>query len=142
MSSRKLYQSSSGTRPRSRGSGGAKLFSVVEEENSKSISPSPSSASLVSGSNASLHHPLTPPRVDLKKEYIRFCKLYASEPLDIVAAPLEKASYGRDSIVVDLKGRGLRGVDCIALGKILALDAPISQLLLSDCLLLPQGFQV
>lgn len=85
----------------------------------------------------------TSSKVDLKKEYIRFCKLYSSEPLDIVAGPLEKASeYGYDSITVDLRARALRGVDCIAISKILALDAPIAELNLSDCLLLPQGFQV
>jgi hypothetical protein len=121
---------------------------VVEEEGSNSNLTSPSvsgsSISLTNGKGSSPKGPnnSSPPKVDLKKEYIRFCKLYSSEPLDIVATPLEKASYGRDSITVDLKGRGLRGVDCIALGKILALDAPVSTLNLSDCLLLPQGFQV
>jgi len=81
-------------------------------------------------------------KVDLRKEYNRHCKVYNSEPLDIVGAPLEKANFGDDSTVVDLKGRGLRGVDCIAIGKMLATNAPIYHLNLSDCLLLPQGFQV
>jgi Ran GTPase-activating protein (RanGAP) involved in mRNA processing and transport len=108
-----------------------KLSSVGEEDSSNH-------------SHGSLHglHNLSPPlKVDLKKEYTRFCKLYSSEPLEIVATPLERASFGRDPTIVDLKGRGLRGVDCIALGKILASDAPISHLNLSDCLLLPQGFE-
>jgi Ran GTPase-activating protein (RanGAP) involved in mRNA processing and transport len=81
-------------------------------------------------------------KVDLRKEYNRFCKLYSSEPLDIVAGPLEKASYRHDTCVeLDLKGKGLRGVDCIALGKILSTNFTIHLLDLSDCLLLPQGFQ-
>lgn len=46
-----------------------------------------------------------------------------------------------DAVELDLKGRGLRGVDCIALGKILAINTTIHHLNLSDCLLLPQGFQ-
>ncbi|CAL8142614.1 unnamed protein product [Orchesella dallaii] len=86
--------------------------------------------------------------MNLKKEYTRYCKLYSSEPLEFVSAPLEQATMCQASgnsdiggVNIDLKGRGLRGVDCIALGKILASNASIHHLNLSDCLLLPQGFQ-
>src|SRR5437016_408073 len=121
--SRKQFPSAprrSGTRP---GKAQGKLLSVEEES-----SLSSSTSSLINGNGSQIGHSASSPKIDLRKEYIRFCKLYSSEPLDIVAAPLEKASYGRDSITVDLKGRGLRGVDCIALGKILSLDCAISQL--------------
>jgi len=88
--------------------------------------------------------------MNLKKEYIRYCKLYSSEPLEFVSAPLEQATMCQTSsgssdiggVTIDLKGRGLRGVDCIALGKILASNDSIQHMNLSDCLLLPQGFQV
>ena len=126
------------------GGGGAshrgKLSSVEEESSVHSIGSM--SKSQHYGNYHSRHHVSSPPKIDLKKEYTRFCKLYSSEPLEIVSTPLERASFGRDPTVVDLKGRGLRGVDCIALGKILASDAPIHHLNLSDCLLLPQGFEV
>jgi len=132
----------------------SRLSQVKEESRNGSPSSSLTSPSLSTATSPVHSHPhggnpgqpysqTTGSRMDLKKEYVRFCKLYSSEPLDIISSPLQKANEARDrEATVDLRGRGLRGVDCIAIGRILAMDLPIACLNLSDCLLLPQGFQV
>lgn len=106
--------------------------------------------SIDSATESSTAHPkASGTNMDLKKEYARYCKLYSSEPLEYVLTPLEHATIcqgpgqvsGIGGVSVNLCGCGLRGVDCIALGKILASNANIQQLNLSDSLLLPQSFQ-
>ncbi|ODM97794.1 Leucine-rich repeat-containing protein 45 [Orchesella cincta] len=132
-----------------------KIANKAKSKSSIKLKDSPPCLSQAEDSNDSLSDfPITKSKAEvtgnmnLKKEYTRYCKLYSSEPLEFVSAPLEQATMCQASgtsdiggVTIDLKGRGLRGVDCIALGKILASNASIQHLNLSDCLLLPQGFQ-
>lgn len=145
MSTSRLQKGTCSSKAKSKAKDSAACYDTTKVEENNSSNDSSSDCSIVPRKPKSI-----PPVTDLKKEYNRFCKLYSSEPLEFVSAPLEQATMcqgtgqtsGTGGVSVDLKGRGLRGVDCIAVGKILASNANIQHLNLSDCLLLPQGFQV